>query len=255
MKKSADKPFFVGYLEMPAKLAKFYVPLSLLLIGFTGFVGYSIAALQKPTGPAVWITDSVETIEGIISVDPYPVLHRIDPTNPDQLESILLVQQGKYSADEISLKYHNQPVKVSGFKVQRGGWTMLELRSGDDIQPAAAQTGEDTTSTLSNKSVVVDLGPITLTGEILDSKCFLGVMKPGAGLVHKACAEVCLIGGIPTMLLVRGKDQRKYGYILTNPDGTSVSKKIAYKAADLVEVSGNLEQKGDLLYLKMSNKI
>ena len=38
----------------------------------------------------------------------------------------------------------------------------------------------------------------TLTGEIVDSKCYLGAMNPGAG--GAACAGLCLIGGIPAFV-------------------------------------------------------
>jgi hypothetical protein len=36
-----------------------------------------------------------------------------------------------------------------------------------------------------------DRGPVELTGEIVDSKCFLGVMVPGSGKTHKECASLC----------------------------------------------------------------
>ncbi|MEJ2177929.1 MAG: hypothetical protein P8Y12_08270 [Gammaproteobacteria bacterium] len=61
---------------------------------------------------------------------------------------------------------------------------------------------------------------MTLTGEIADSKCFLGVMKPGEGSIHRACAEVRLLGGIRSMLVVRDCNDIRYGYILTLPDGS-----------------------------------
>jgi hypothetical protein len=34
----------------------------------------------------------------------------------------------------------------------------------------------------------VDLGEVQLTGEIVDSKCYFGVMNPGNGKVHRDCA-------------------------------------------------------------------
>ena len=40
-----------------------------------------------------------------------------------------------------------------------------------------------------------------LTGEIVDSKCYLGVMNPGRGKVHRDCASRCVSGGIPPALL------------------------------------------------------
>ena len=38
---------------------------------------------------------------------------------------------------------------------------------------------------------------VTLKGEIIDPKCYLGAMKPGGGKTHKACAMRCIAGGIP----------------------------------------------------------
>ncbi len=47
------------------------------------------------------------------------------------------------------------------------------------------------------------LGPVELVGELVDSKCYLGVMRPATGKVHRACAVRCLKGGVPPGLLVR----------------------------------------------------
>jgi hypothetical protein len=46
-----------------------------------------------------------------------------------------------------------------------------------------------------------DLGERILIGEIVDTKCFLGVMNPGEGKVPRECAALCLSGGIPRALL------------------------------------------------------
>lgn len=250
MKDPDSSPFFVGYLEMPAVLRKFYIPLTLLMLLFSAMVGFTIASLQSSDAEASWQTDSTVTMAGFLQVDPYPVLHRMDPEDPDQIESILLVNQGKYSAEEFARPSNGQMVVVTGFPISRGGWTMLEIRSAVDI----VQQGSGNANDESIKSRVKDisLGTVTLTGEIADSKCFLGVMKPGEGSVHKACAEVCLLGGIPSMLVVRDRNDIRYGYILTLPDGSSASVSLSERAADEIEISGELLQKGDLLYLKMA---
>ena len=71
---------------------------------------------------------------------------------------------------------------------------MLELVP-DTLEPAAA--AEAVSPRRPNRS-----GRVELTGEIVDSKCFLGVMKPGRGKPHRSCAARCLAGGIPPQLLV-----------------------------------------------------
>jgi len=252
MKDQDKDTFFVGYLDMPAVLRRFYTPLTILLLGVSGLIGFGIASMQSSTGAATWQTESSETFSGLLMVDPYPVLHRLDPENPGQVESVLLVNQGKFSAEAFARPYHNRIVSVTGFPITRGGWTMLEVTTAEAI--VEDQSGKTAADSEIEKNVTVKpLGVVTLQGEIADSKCFLGVMKPGEGSVHKACAEVCLIGGIPSMLVVRDGDGHKYGYILTLPDGSSASTALSGRAADKVGVTGELMQKGGFLYIKMSS--
>ncbi len=254
--KQNDQPFFVGYLNMPMALKKFYIPLTALLLAASMFIGYTIANSQQATGAASWLTDKPQTMQGLIKLEPYPVLHRFNPDNPDQLESVLLVRQGKRGATKFAQSLDGQLVNVTGFGIYRGGWSMLELRSSEDIQTLSE---DDTTNGLLDKlaqeTQPKSLGEISFTGEVADSKCFLGVMKPGEGVVHRACADVCLIGGIPAMLLVEGDDQQRYGYMLTAQDGKSASTMIAQYAGETMQVSGELMQKGSLLYIKMVGPI
>ena len=251
MSANGDRPFFVGYKDMPPALRRFYLPLTVLLLAFSGFVGFGIASLQKHDGHASWDTAKKVSMEGLLLVDPYPVLHRPNPARSGEIESVLLVGQGKYSAKTFAASHHQSLVSVSGFIIQRGGWTMLELTTADDIV-AVEDVNQDSLAALKQLTTAKPLGETTLVGEVADSKCFLGVMKPGAGSVHKACAEVCLLGGIPAMLIVRGPGDNKYGYILTDPGGGSAAELIAESAAEEISVSGRLEQRGDLLYLRMN---
>lgn len=243
---------------MPAQLKRFYLPVILLLTALAAVAGYTIASQQKSSALALWLTEDTATISGLLVVDPYPILHRIDPDNPKRTQSILLVNQGKLSADDFARPWQNKMVSVTGYPILRGGWMMYELASAQPIKlTEAAEDGGDTAlmsklaSRLAAAAKPTSLGAVSLSGEVVDSKCFLGVMKPGAGKVHKACAEVCLLGGIPAMLLVRGEDNKKYGYMLLQPDGSSAAKAIAKRAADYLQISGELQQRGDLLYIKM----
>ncbi len=247
------KPFFVGYLPMPRALARFYWPLALLLIAACGFAGYWAAAQQKPGGPALWDTAAVTTLRGVLTLTPYPVLHRLDPENPAAVESVLLVAQGKHSANDFAAHLPHldqQPVEVNGYKITRGGWTMLEIAGEDAIVKAE---GVEDAAAITALLPVNPLGKITLQGEIADSKCFLGVMKPGAGKIHKACAEVCLLGGIPPMLVAKDARAQKFGYLLARADGSSASTLLAKFAAEAVQITGQLQQQGGILYLRMDD--
>ena len=61
-----------------------------------------------------------------------------------------------------------------------------------------------------------DLGEVQLTGEIVDSKCYFGVMNPGAGKVHRDCAVRCISGGIPPAFLVRDAGGNLVTLLLAN---------------------------------------
>jgi hypothetical protein len=114
------------------------------------------------------------------------------------------------------------------------------IKPNPDGQPVALPDAED-------------LGKVTMRGEIVDSKCFLGVMKPGPGKVHRACARLCLLGGIPPMFVIRDPDGRKYGYLITLATGQSASRELSSMVATPVKVDGVLEKRGDLIYLKLSD--
>jgi hypothetical protein len=90
---------------------------------------------------------------------------------------------------------------------------------------------------------------VTLHGEIVDSKCFLGVMNPGEGTVHRDCARVCLRGGIPPMLLIRGARAEEALVLLVDEAGVPVGRAVAALAGVPVQVRGRLVRDGEHLTL------
>ncbi len=90
----------------------------------------------------------------------------------------------------------------------------------------------------------------TLTGEIVDSKCFLGVLNPGALTTHRACAIRCISGGIPSVLLVRRTNGLALYFLLLSRDGKPVNKQLLNLVAEPVEITGEVERQGELLILR-----
>ena len=95
-----------------------------------------------------------------------------------------------------------------------------------------------------------DLGEVRLQGEIVDSKCYLGVMNPGSGKVHRDCAARCISGGIPAALLVRDAAGRATTVLLANDEGTPMGRSILDYVAEPVVVSGRLSRIGGRLTLR-----
>ena len=96
----------------------------------------------------------------------------------------------------------------------------------------------------------VPLGPVTLRGEIVDTKCYLGAMRPGEGKVHRACANLCLMGGIPPMLAVFHENEAPTLLLLTDAEGNAFDADILDYVAPYVSVTGELYRRGDLLMLR-----
>lgn len=94
-----------------------------------------------------------------------------------------------------------------------------------------------------------ELGAHTLVGEIVDSKCFLGVMNPGQLKPHKACAIRCISGGIPPVLLVRDETGTASTFLLVGGDGRPVGAELLDMVAEPLEITGVVRRTGDMLTL------
>ncbi|MFK8019177.1 MAG: hypothetical protein AB8B86_05345 [Pseudomonadales bacterium] len=235
------KEFFVGYLPMPAGLNRFYKALTIALLLIAAGFAYWTSSSQQSAGEGQWHLSGTETVNGWLSLSPYPVLHTTGP-NP---RSIMLVMQGKQAATAFVESLEGQHVELSGFLIERGGWSLMEMRGAGDVQASTAPAGV-------KAPVSKQLESIELSGEIVDSKCFMGVMKPGAGKVHRACAAMCIAGGIPPVLVVEKTDGKRFGYVLVNENGESAAAQVRENIAVPVRVTGSLEQRGDLTYLYLA---
>jgi hypothetical protein len=114
-------------------------------------------------------------------------------------------------------------MRVTGSPIERDGVRMLEVASAEDLGPASPLASED-------------LGTRAVTGEIVDTKCYLGVMNPGTGTVHKDCAAHCLRGGIPAGIVSGGTLYVIQGAVAPRLAGTRVtlSGRVIRKAGRLI---------------------
>ena len=96
----------------------------------------------------------------------------------------------------------------------------------------------------------MDLGEQTFLGEIVDSKCFLGVMKPGHLKPHRSCAVRCISGGVPPVLLVRDADGNATYLLLVGSNGEALNHQVLDLIAEPVEVTGRLWRYDNWLVLR-----
>lgn len=241
----SSNDFFVGYLKMPPKLAIFLTVITILLIGLGIGGGFALLAGQPDYGNGGFKGGYQEHL-GVLQTAPYPML-RLPPdeTHPDG-QTILLSNPGKSGAQKRAATHDGAIVDVGGVFITREGTRILQvggaakIRAAEDPAPIAGFV----------PTADVPLGPVTLRGEIVDSKCYLGAMRPGQGKVHRACANLCLMGGIPPMLAVFHENEAPTLLLLTNTEGEAFDADILDYVAPYVSVTGDLYRRGDLLMLR-----
>lgn len=244
-----SREFFVGYLPMDAASRRGLLALVVSLVGIIGFVGAIASASRRPAGPAVWDTQTLETIEGRVVALPYPHVVLDAPSlGVSAGSSVLVVEEGKHGAARLA-SLDGTRVRLRGYSLRRGDWRMLELMPGD----AAIETLDPSVPSASIAPVAAAT-EVVLQGEIVDSKCFLGAMRPGDGLVHRACAILCVQGGVPPVLVISQGSQIDPRLALTNMDaaivmerdGSPLSERYQNLIGVAVEVRGQLTQVGGL---------
>ena len=235
--------FFVGYEpRMPPGLGRFVRPVVGLVVVAALGAGALFTASQQPPSNGAFEFGVVRGFEGWIEVEPYPTLLVERPG--DGLSRWLLVAVGKHGADEQVAGFSGERVRLEGTLIHRDGQTMVEVVDGS-IRRADGERAPD-----EPREVVADSR--SFVGEIVDSKCFLGVMKPGSTKPHRACATRCISGGVPPVLLVRDDRGGATYLLLVDQDGGPAGRAIVERdlVAEPVRVTGAVERAGNRLLVR-----
>ncbi len=242
--------FFVGYLATPPATGRRMRRIAISLVASAAVVAMALAITTGPFDRSSYEYGQARDWQGIIEAAPVPVLIASVPAGPGSPFAAIarypLVAEGKHGASPMVEGQDGALVRLKGRRVSRGGTTMLEIVPGTlellrrslpaDGRPAPA-------------SRIEDLGHARFSGEIVDSKCFLGVMNPGRLEVHRACAIRCISGGIPPMLFSRDDQGREAHLLLLDATGKPVNDRVLGVVARPVTLEGRLERRDDLHYL------
>ncbi|MCA9299655.1 MAG: hypothetical protein KDA28_11345 [Phycisphaerales bacterium] len=233
------REFYVGYLGLPPGHAAFLrvaVPLILWIMLLTA-VGITTTA--RDAGDGVWDTGEQRTWTGALRTTPYPFLETREG-------ALLIVGMGKVGVTERVASLDAHQVDLQGFLLERDGRRLIELAPGDEAIADLGVTG-------CPERPVVERGTVTLEGEIVDTKCFLGAMKPGDGTTHRACAALCIRGGIPPTLVVEGDDGARRYVLLVTADRRAANEVVLDRVAIPVRVTGALFSLGELEMLAIDS--
>jgi hypothetical protein len=196
--------FYVGYeSEMPPGMAKRVQALVLVLV---------IAALLLPGmlilghdrfAPAIFEFGQPRPVSGRLIEHPYPGVSTTDASGA--LRIYWLVAPGKHGAADLVAGLDGAMARVNGTLIERDGDVMLQVEPGG-IEVTSRPTGRglgERVDVAVESDALKPRASVVWTGEIVDGKCHLGVMKPGEGPTHRDCAVRCLLGGVPPMFVPR----------------------------------------------------
>jgi len=250
--------FYVGYLpKAPAALARFLRGVILALFALTAAAALTLVFSQHPFAKSYFEYGTVRGFEGVVAMQPYPALLVTRPgqtTVEEQYSRYLLVAPGKYGAAQLMEVFRDKRVHLRGQLIYRDGRSisggpMVEVVPDSIVALPAPPASPEATR---------DLGPVTATGEIVDSKCYLGVMNPGQGKVHRDCAARCLSGGIPPIFVASHIDttgnasERSAQYLLVGPDGAALGNDALREfVAEPITLHAELLQRGDSQLLQI----
>lgn len=247
-----NEDFYIGWEDKSAPRVRRFLRTQVVIL-MTGVLAFALvlAARQHTIGAGVFEWGTVKPFTGILQLKPYPhlLVSRPGATGTQgNFSSYYLVAPFKFGLDRKRFSaLEGKVVLLKGTLIYRGNQTMVEALPDSiilvDPQVPVPPVAES-----------IPLGRQTLVGEIVDSKCFLGVMNPGEFLPHRGCAIRCISGGIPPVLAVRSADGTVQYLLLVSAEGKPVHQEVLEFVAEPVQITGDVEQQGDLLILRADPK-
>lgn len=227
---------YVGYLPAPRSSKRAAILAGTFLLVWIGSMSLVFAAMMRDPGNATWDSGQIRTWEGRIAMTPYPML--ISESEPSEVR--LVVAMGKHGVHDRLRAFDGTHVLLEGWRLMRDGRAMIELAPEDNaiimIEPG---TG-------ARPSAYQDPKAFDQTGEIVDGKCYLGAMKPGDGIGHRACAILCIQGGLPPMFAYTDEDKTTRFALLVVDGSTTLPEPVLGLAGRSVRVRGECVQMGTL---------
>lgn len=240
----ADDEFYVGYLDRSAPATtRFARRAALGLVAVALGLGAVFAMSQSRWGSGSFEFGTVRTLAGVYRAGPVAHLEIHHPGGRTTVERWLLVGEGKHGVPVAWAQFDGQSVELEGTLIARGATTMVEVAAAGPraVGGAAAQPAESPRS----------LGRRRVVGEIVDSKCWRGVMNPGELRTHRACATLCVRGGVPPLVTVWDPTDTPGQLLLLGGAGEPIHGQVLPWIALPVALEGELWQLGELWFLHL----
>lgn len=250
----SQQEFYIGWMpKAPRTFTKHVKRILLILFPVALIVGYLLATSQRKFSSAKFEYGKLTELTGIYFNKPVPLLKVYDK-NREPI-TIPLVGYGKHGAETAIMEIENErktslnskEVTLKGTLLYGDGITIFQIDKNDK---PVVNIGSGSAFSVVER----DLGTQTIRGEIVDPKCYFGVMKPGEGKVHRDCAIRCILGGIPPVLHVQNKKGESNYYLIVGPDGEKMNEAVQDVVGEPVSIEAKVVQQDDWIILYTDKK-
>ncbi len=252
--------FYIGYQKKlpPGILKKIKRSILFLLVLFCGS-GIGIAMHHRYISSSSFELGNFSKLEGFYFNEPVPLIKVVEGKDIHGnlvFKSIPLVNYAKFGADELVKAYeeknqislHGRRVTLLGTLLYDDGKALLELSKREaSILEASEVIDADL-----RKQIAPDmerLGRQSIKGEIIDSKCYFGAMRPGFGKPHRACAVRCISGGIPPVLAATNYEGAINYFLIRGSNKEAINKEVIPYVSEPVILTGDLVRFDDWMVL------
>jgi len=254
--------FYIGWMpKAPHGFSRFVKKYLFILLPLIIVLAVLLALSQKKFGTGNFEFGKLTEIKGIYFKDPVPnlkVVNGKDIWGNYSYITVPLIGYGKHGADGViaDLEKENnttldkKELTVKGTLLYNDGKLLMQI-DGNDMP--LLKIGDVVTSPdLLPQSK--ELGTRTIKGEIVDPKCYFGVMKPGQGKPHRDCAIRCILGGIPPMMKVQNEKGETNYYLIVGPNGERMNEAVQDFVAEPTQLEAKLVQYDDWIVMYVKDK-
>ena len=235
--------FFVPYIEgsmgnrTKKTIKRFALVAILVIVGGALIFSFS----QKPFKNSTFELTSETKITGVYHENPYPML-RVQLAE-NSFKNVVLLGFGKSSANpflekiqESTPDLNGKTLSIEGNLIYYNGKTLIQI---SDEEKVILEDNSQTTLPASQ-----EIATMTFQGEIIDPKCYFGVMKPGMGKIHRSCAVRCISGGIPPVFATTDGNNIAQYFLVTDLERRPINDQILSFVGQPSEITGMVEKLG-----------
>jgi len=242
MRFSTPDEFYVGYLPVMPRMTRLFLKKTVIAIFLVMALICGLIVLNQ----RMFTTNNFEygipsKLEGVIYTEPVPRLVinlGVDQHGNKIFKTILLVGYGKSGADQaiqsieakLGRSIVGKRIALNGYLIYGDGKALLQISGDENSNPLIAENTE-------TQSKLIEIGEVIVFGEVIDPKCYFGVMKPGEGKPHRSCAIRCLAGGIPPVFHVGTSSEY---YFLLGEDFQPINDQVLSLVGDQVKLEGKV---------------